>query len=299
MVPNPEPFISSLGIKYPSRRDAKVKTVNTWMEDKRDDDGAEGLWRIHDELYDFATWINIHPGGSDWLKITKVCVFLTAISGSLFEISLGYRHHGGLREPPHILSSRRTPPEILRKKSEDPSKLPIHLPRHRLLQNPQSKSQKCHPNPPRQPSQAHEILRRPPPRGLHNFRPASRQVLQLPPRSHLRRMPSHAYDSSPQLFPPERQLPNVLLRLLSTVLQVRRPNLVILRSERGFYRDWRISHVLSHHLYTNSINDMEISTLEPFLMYLPGEKHVFRRLISIVINLGVCAFVYVIEFLRR
>jgi cytochrome b involved in lipid metabolism len=30
------------------------------------------LWRIHDKLYDFKSFINSHPGGSEWLGLTDV-----------------------------------------------------------------------------------------------------------------------------------------------------------------------------------------------------------------------------------
>lgn len=33
--------------------------------------------------------------------------------------------------------------------------------------------------------------------------------------------------------------------------------------------DWRISHALSHHLFTNTIYDFEISALEPIFEFLP------------------------------
>lgn len=42
------------------------------MDSKRDDDNIEGgLWRIHDTLYDLSAFISKHPGGPDWLKMTK------------------------------------------------------------------------------------------------------------------------------------------------------------------------------------------------------------------------------------
>jgi hypothetical protein len=43
-----------------------------WLDGKRMDDCAEGLWRIHNTLYDFENFIKLHPGGSDWLRETKV-----------------------------------------------------------------------------------------------------------------------------------------------------------------------------------------------------------------------------------
>lgn len=66
---------SSLGIKYPSLRDHPLKIGTVWLAGKRLDDGAEGLWRIHDGLYDLSTFVDNHPGGKDWLELTKVSSF--------------------------------------------------------------------------------------------------------------------------------------------------------------------------------------------------------------------------------
>ena len=35
------------------------------------------------------------------------------------------------------------------------------------------------------------------------------------------------------------------------------------------HREWRISHALSHHLLTNTYADLEVSSVEPLLQYLP------------------------------
>jgi cytochrome b involved in lipid metabolism len=41
------------------------------LDGKRLEDRAENLWRVHDTLYDFETFASHHPGGAEWLKITK------------------------------------------------------------------------------------------------------------------------------------------------------------------------------------------------------------------------------------
>lgn len=48
------------------------------------------------------------------------------------------------------------------------------------------------------------------------------------------------------------------------------------------YADWRISHALSHHLYTNSYHDLEISMFEPFLCWIPNPyiKNWIQRYLS-------------------
>lgn len=49
-----------------------IRFDSRWLSAKCDDDNVEdGLWRIHDTLYDLTDFINKHPGGADWLKMTK------------------------------------------------------------------------------------------------------------------------------------------------------------------------------------------------------------------------------------
>lgn len=42
------------------------------MECRQSDDNAEGLWRIHDKLYELSSFVEQHPGGADWIRMTKV-----------------------------------------------------------------------------------------------------------------------------------------------------------------------------------------------------------------------------------
>lgn len=55
-----------------SFRDARIKTTEKWLNLQRSESGADGLWRIHDGLYDLTDWMDKHPGGKDWLQMTKV-----------------------------------------------------------------------------------------------------------------------------------------------------------------------------------------------------------------------------------
>lgn len=43
-----------------------------WLQSRQKDDNAEGFWRVHDTLYDLTDFIDRHPGGVDWIKLTKV-----------------------------------------------------------------------------------------------------------------------------------------------------------------------------------------------------------------------------------
>ncbi|KAF2892876.1 hypothetical protein ILUMI_13293 [Ignelater luminosus] len=47
------------------------KTTEAWLQNKRNNDGAEDLWRICDSLYDVSDFIKKHPGGKFWLETTK------------------------------------------------------------------------------------------------------------------------------------------------------------------------------------------------------------------------------------
>ena len=74
MPPNSEPThqTSFPELVYPSLRDNPLKSSEQWLKGKAMDDGAEGLWRIHNKLYDLTDFIKIHPGGEGWLRCTKV-----------------------------------------------------------------------------------------------------------------------------------------------------------------------------------------------------------------------------------
>ncbi|XP_067622953.1 cytochrome b5-related protein [Eurosta solidaginis] len=62
---------SGIATKYPSYRNFKLITTKGWQLGKRVDDEAEGLWRIHDGIYDFTDFISNHPGGEFWLEESK------------------------------------------------------------------------------------------------------------------------------------------------------------------------------------------------------------------------------------
>ena len=51
------------GDKYFYNRDVFIwKFATQWLKAKRIDDDCEGLWRIHDDLYDLSGWEQHHPG---------------------------------------------------------------------------------------------------------------------------------------------------------------------------------------------------------------------------------------------
>lgn len=63
---------STIAHKYPTYRDIPIKGCSSYLAGKRVDDNAEELWRVHDKIYDLTSFINKHPGGKEWLELTKV-----------------------------------------------------------------------------------------------------------------------------------------------------------------------------------------------------------------------------------
>lgn len=67
------------------------------------------------------------------------------------------------------------------------------------------------------------------------------------------------------------------------------------------FTEWRISHALSHHVYTNSLYDLEMSLFEPFLCWIPNE-HIsskLQRYLSVVIQPVVYMFIFPMNFVQR
>lgn len=49
-----------------------MRIFHSWLETKRADDNVEdGLWRIHNDIYDLTDFAKRHPGGADWITMTK------------------------------------------------------------------------------------------------------------------------------------------------------------------------------------------------------------------------------------
>ncbi|KAL1494198.1 hypothetical protein ABEB36_009832 [Hypothenemus hampei] len=236
-------FKSSLGIKYPTLRDHPLHSGLKWLEGKTYDDGAEGLWRIHDNLYDLRAFIDRHPGGRDWIQLTK---------GT--DITEAFESH-------HLHS---TPVEILKtfyvKKASKPRNFPFTFNEKGFYKT---------------------LKRR-----------ITEKVATLPKQPAIR----SAYIADVMLvtylctYFLAVYLKSLVLGFISGIclalLAIIAHNFFHKKDNfRRYYfdlcmmssKEWRISHVLSHHMYTNTISDMEISSLEPFLQYLPGEKNMLVR----------------------
>ncbi|XP_075220365.1 cytochrome b5-related protein-like isoform X1 [Lycorma delicatula] len=224
--------------KYPEWIDEGYRTTRGWLEKKKRDDGAEGLWRIHNGLYDLTTWVDKHPGGKLWIKMTQG-LDVTEI----FEAS-------------HLSPSAE-------------KILPTFFVREaRISRN--------------SPYTFH-------PGGF--FRTLKRRVYEK--TKNIKRGPSKRAIVLIDLF--------VVITLLLSIISAKYFNFYIgaltgifltgttilahnLFHQRDNWRmyyfqlslmsvtDWRISHALSHHIYTNTRLDLEILLMEPLLQWFPKEQ---------------------------
>lgn len=48
------------------------------------------------------------------------------------------------------------------------------------------------------------------------------------------------------------------------------------------YREWRITHVISHHMYPNTAHDLEVLHFEPLMKWIPQHKSELFKILSVV-----------------
>ncbi|KAF4520003.1 hypothetical protein B566_EDAN007151 [Ephemera danica] len=254
-------------LKYPEHRNATNKTAFAWLDDKRQDDGAQGLWRVHDTLYDFSDFVDTHPGGSEWLRLTK---------GT--DITAAFEAH-------HISPM---PTKMLQKYAVGPATSPRNTP------------YTFHPD------GFYATLRKRVYALLPNARDRgpsteSKFILDI--------LVFALFVTAAQAASRQSTLlawfAGVVLGLSTTGAH----NFFHLRENfRRYYFDlsmlsstsWRISHALSHHLFPNTVADLEISFGEPYLFWLPSkDKTLYQRYASWIYTPLVYAFIYHNEYIRR
>ncbi|XP_055372201.1 cytochrome b5-related protein-like [Condylostylus longicornis] len=215
----------------------RFRTIYSWLDNKRIDEGAEGLWRIHDGLYDLKDFVKIHPGGSFWLKMTE---------GT--DITEAFEAH-------HISS---IPEQILAKyKVRDANE-----PRNYILTFKDD--------------------------GFY-------RTLKLRAREKIKDI-DHTVNKSDLIHTmlllstfitaiTSVALHSIIGLMITSILMTwtviashnyfhQRDNWRMLFFNLSMlnYKEWRISHCMSHHIYTNSFHDLEITLLEPFFQYIPNRN---------------------------
>ncbi|CAH1109798.1 unnamed protein product [Psylliodes chrysocephalus] len=241
---------SSLNIKPVATRDnGLILSSDRWLEEKKDIEGAEGFWRVHDGIYDLTAFVEKHPGGAEWLNLTKGTDITEA-----FEV--------------HHLTD--LPKEMLQKYFVKKAKTKRNSP-YTFEEDGFYKTLRREIQP---------VLKVVPKQSYNNTNFFTDTLMVL------------TFIFSTFALKHWSFTMGTIGGLLLGMLTVAAHNYLHMRDNLRMYysqfslfqvRDWRISHILSHHLYTNTINDLEISMFEPVLQYLPIEKKPLQKMSSVLL----------------
>ncbi|KAL7303600.1 hypothetical protein TKK_0003755 [Trichogramma kaykai] len=255
------------GMRYPSGRDHFLKTAWGFLEGRRKDDGAEGLWRVHDGLYDLESFAATHPGGAEWIAMTK---------GT--DITEAFECH-------HITDrAERLLPKFFVRPATSQRSLPYTFAPDGFYR--------------RFKGRVREALK-----NVDYHRPATSSKLiadSLAAMALATAVAAAAYKSWSVL---------VLSSIFLTWTVIIAHNFFHQRDNFRMYyfdlslmssKEWRVSHSLSHHLYPNTLWDMEVYAFEPFLEFLPRpDKSWPRRALSLLISPTVMTVAYFGQAVKR
>ena len=233
------------------RDEEAPKTVAEWTTSKQKRDGIPpGLWRVHDGLYDLTEFASKHPGGKFWINATKGTDITEA-----FEVSHVFKGetHEKLLAKYFVRSCEEIPRQHPYTFKEDG----FYLTLKRRVQ-PVLKKIGTGPN------KAITVMQD----GLFAgylltlfFTIYSGSFLMAV----LTGLILGATCSCSHNFFHQRDNWRMYLFSLSGMLS----------------QDWRISHAVSHHLYTNTVSDVESTALLPYLNYFPfREKNFVQRVLA-------------------
>ncbi|XP_046618259.1 cytochrome b5-related protein-like [Neodiprion virginianus] len=256
-----------MGLKYPSERGAGLKTGAGWLKGKRLDDGAEGLWRIGDKLYDLDGWARNHPGGSEWITLTQ---------GT--DITEAFEAH-------HVtLLAERLLPEFYVREATAPRSCPFTFKPdgfYRIFKE-----------------RAREALK-----DVDFHRPAKTSNL----------IADFLFATTLLLCTTAAATQSWITIVASGILLTWTLNAGHnYMHQRDNYRmwymdlspmsskEWRIFHALSHHLYTNTLLDLEIIMFEPIFHLLPRkDKGLIPRNFAWLYSPLVYSLTYFIHAIKR
>lgn len=222
----------------PPRWRSPFRTWNRWMESRKDLEGAQLLWRVHDKLYDLSHFSRSHPGGSEWILLTKGTDITEAFEA--FHLSE---------------AAEKMLPSFYVREAPTPRNSPFTFKNDGFYRTLKSRVRKMiHPSE-RGPAVSSRlfldflcisylffcILMSM--SGRYSFGAVAGFFLSLTT------VCAHNFFHQRDNF----RMYYFNLSLLSA-------------------RDWRVTHALSHHIFPNSHHDMEIALFEPFLRWLPDPR---------------------------
>ncbi|XP_050667625.1 cytochrome b5-related protein-like [Leptidea sinapis] len=256
-------------LKYPSLRDEGLRDSMQWLTGKAIDDGAEGLWRVHDKLYDLDTFINKHPGGSEWLQLTKGTDITEA-----FEV-----HH---LNPSTV--------KVLEKFYKRDAKTPRNSPFtfkddgfYRTLKNKVWEEIQKIPN--------KESIRTSFICDSLLFTCLVSSTITCWAKDYWIVMLSYIVASVSMAW--------VMVAAHNYIHKRTNWRMYLFNIGLWSYRDFRVSHALSHHLFANTLMDLEVSGFEPIVFWNPRKEQPFYAKYSVVLEQILFPFMFIMNFLKR
>lgn len=242
-------------------------TPYAFLEGRRAVDGAEGLWRVRNGLYDLEDFVKFHPGGSEWIQLTK---------GT--DITELFESHHLTDKAPRVLS------KYYIRDAVSPRSVPLTFE----------------------------------PNGFyHTFKKRAVEALKD--------VDFHNSSVKSNIIADLLVTTSIVLSLLAVSMQ---SYLVLLGAGtflawtaviahnffhqrdnfRMYYfdltvlssKEWRITHVMSHHTYPNTMWDYEIYVTEPLLPWLPNKnKTAFGVFISQITSPLIWATLFLGQLIKR
>lgn len=224
-----------ISTKYPTFRKSALVTDHSWQEGKRKDDGAEGLWRIKDGLYDFTEFIDKHPGGSFWIRESKG-----------MDITEAFEVHHLTTAPEKMISKYKVRDAV------QPRIYTLTMNEDGFYKTLKGRVRETLKSVDTRPRRKTDLLH-----------------LGLVLATYLLAVASVKYNSVLAVV-----LSGLTLCWTVNAAHNyfhRRDNWQMYTFNLGFlnFASWRISHSMSHHMYPNTYLDIELNMFEPFLCYIP------------------------------
>ncbi|XP_070153067.1 cytochrome b5-related protein isoform X3 [Polyergus mexicanus] len=243
------------------------RTAAHFLEARRKIDGAEGLWRIENKLYDLEAFANSHPGGAEWIRLTK---------GT--DITELFQSH-------HITDkAERLLPKFYIREAATQRSVPLTF-----LSDGFYRTFK---------RRAFDALK-----SVNFHRPSTTTNLITDS------LAAMTFALSLTAASANSYAIVVFASIFLTWTTVAAHNYFHMRDNFRMYyfdlsmlssKNWRITHIMSHHMYTNTLWDYEIYVVEPFLQWIPRkDKSYFAGIISKIISPIVWMLLFLSEGLKR
>nr|XP_018907182.1 PREDICTED: cytochrome b5-related protein-like [Bemisia tabaci]XP_018907183.1 PREDICTED: cytochrome b5-related protein-like [Bemisia tabaci] len=251
----------------PSYLDEQLISAENWLEHKRLDDNLQGLWRIHDKLYDLSKFIDKHPGGRQWLELSK---------GTDCTEAFESHHVEGKAEailPKFFVKTASTPRDVDYTFHADGF--------YKTLK-----------------TEAQVVLKILP---IKQLEIQSKIIIDAMAFMTFFMAGTAAYNAS-YIIATISGFFLALTAIASHNFFHKKDSwrMYYFHLSLLSVRDWRISHTLSHHSYPNTLQDMDVTGFEPFFNYLPDpRKNVISRFVSWAYYPFIYATMFHSEFFTR